>query len=90
MRKYRKKPVVVEAIQFDGTGESCSEVAAFLADMSGQSCRWKTNTNEGGVTVSLEGEMEFRPGDYIIRGIAGEFYPCRSDIFAKTYEEVQP
>lgn len=86
MSKYRKKPVVVEAVQFVGTGDSCDKVAAFLADMSGRSCRWKTNTHEGGFIVTLEGEMEFRPGDYIIRGVAGEFYPCKPDIFEATYE----
>lgn len=89
VRRYRKLPVVIEAVQFTGTGDSCYEVAAFVGGMSGRSCRWKSNAHEGGYIVTLEGEMEFQPGDYVIRDVAGEFYPCQPDIFEATYEMVE-
>lgn len=84
--KYRKKPVVIDAIQFDGSGESCTAVTEFLGGSYAGGHRWKSTTNDGGWITTLEGDMEFRPGDWIIRGVAGEFYPCRSDIFEATYE----
>lgn len=46
--------------------------------------------NRGGIGIStLEGEMEIKPGDWIIKGVKGEFYPCKPDIFEATYEEVE-
>lgn len=82
MGAFRKKPVVIEAVQFTGTGESCTEVAEF----TGRTAAWKPTTYDGGHIPTLEGEMEFGPGDWIIKGVAGEFYPCKPDIFAATYE----
>ena len=84
MGAYRKKPVVIEAVQFTGTGESCTEVA----DFTGRTAVWKPTTYDGGHIQTLEGAMEFGPGDWIIKGVAGEFYPCKPDIFAATYEAV--
>lgn len=86
--RYRKRPVEVEAIQFTGTGDSCTAVTAFFGSPYAGTHRWKSTTNDGGWIITLEGEMEFKPGDWIIRGIKGEFYPCRSDIFEATYEPV--
>lgn len=85
---YRKRPVEVQAVQFDGTGESCTAVTAFLGGPHAGNHRWKHATYDGGWVVTLEGDMEFGPGDWIIRGVAGEFYPCKPDIFAETYELV--
>jgi hypothetical protein len=82
MAHYRKKPVVIEAVQFTGTGESCTEVAEFTE----QAAQWKSTTYDGGHIPTLEGAMEFGPGDWIIKGVAGEFYPCKPAIFAATYE----
>lgn len=79
MPKFRKKPVVIEAIQF--TGRNDAECLAF--------CPTATDPEADGPLLlikTLEGVMECRPGDYIIRGIKGEFYPCKPDIFEATYD----
>lgn len=88
MSQWRKRPVVIDAVQFTGTGDSCAEVLAFLGGSSSGNQRWNSTTNTGGVILTLEGEMAFGPGDWIIRGVMGEFYPCKPDIFAATYEPV--
>lgn len=79
IKKYRKKPVTIEAIQWLET--NLSEIDDFV----GGSIANKGNTL---VIHTLEGDMEASIGDYIIKGVNGEFYPCKTDIFAKTYEEV--
>lgn len=90
MAKYRKKPVVIEAIHFTGSGESCDEVTDFLGGpQRGDTHQWKSRTNDGGFIIILEGRMEFIVGDWIIKGVKGEFYPCKPDIFAATYEAVE-
>lgn len=88
MAKYRKKPVVIDAWLFDGKLTNSTEV---LTAAAGGGKMWFSGTVEGGdegkiVIRTLEGEMEASPGDYIIKGIKGEFYPCKPDIFAATYE----
>ena len=75
--KYRKKPVVIEAIQW--TGGNANEVTAFL----GSAAWWDAI---GPVITTLEGELHTSVGDWIIKGVAGEFYPCKPDIFEKTYD----
>jgi hypothetical protein len=78
MTKYRKKPVVIEA-------RLLSE--ATQDDIAKWSNAWKLVG--GGLSIkTLEGMMEATPGDYIIQGVKGEFYPCKPDIFAATYEPV--
>ena len=79
--KFRKKPVVIEAEKYDGdtTHLSYEFGTAISRSRGGGSCFIST----------LEGEMECKPGDFIIKGIAGEFYPCKPDIFAATYEPVE-
>lgn len=80
-KKYRKKPVVIEAVQW--TGDNIDELFK-LED-------FKLNyTLVNGIlgVYSLEGVMWASVGDYIIKGIKGEFYPCKPDIFKETYEEV--
>jgi hypothetical protein len=80
--KYRKKPVVIEAMQFDGQNH------ADLADFMGRAIR-PTHATPGSITIgTLEGEMLARPGDWIIKGVKGEFYPCKPEIFSATYEAV--
>lgn len=80
MAKYRKKPVEVDAVQW--TGNNVDEIEEF-----GSLDVW-FNENELYV-ITLEGTMKASVGDYIIKGVHGEFYPCKPDIFAKTYEEVE-
>lgn len=87
-RTFRKRPVEIRAVQFTGTGDSCTEVLDFLGGSYSGNQRWNATTNTGGVILTLEGEMAFVPGDWIIRGVKGEFYPCKPDIFDATYEEV--
>lgn len=85
--RYRKKPVEIEAVQFSG-GNSV-QVAQFITD-GGGTFRAQTHPTNGAQDVfyigTLEGEMRAVDGDWIIKGVAGEFYPCRDDIFRATYE----
>lgn len=83
MAKYRKKPVVIEAIQYKH--KNYEEVAEFL-----EWDRLNTFVDEDDLfpIETLEGTMVVRPNDYIIKGIKGEFYPCKPDIFEATYERV--
>lgn len=87
-KTFRKKTVEIQAIQFLGVGESCTAVTEFLGGPAAGGHRWKTRTYEGGWIITLEGEMEFVPGDWIIKGVAGEFYPCKPWIFEASYDEV--
>lgn len=78
--RYRKKPVVVEAVQWDG--ENTNEVLKFAPSSVSYS-------NLGGLHLkihTLEGVMRAGVGWWIIKGVEGEFYPCKPDIFAATYE----
>jgi hypothetical protein len=80
--KYRKKPVIIEAVKWKGFNEN--EIFEFTqgkADYCANDCRMFINT--------LEGTMEASIGDYIIKGINEEFYPCKPNIFEKTYEKVE-
>lgn len=85
MAKYCKKPVVIEAIQW--TGEWTKEFDDFVKMRNGRSFRYESG---GSLFIdTLEGTMEASKGDYIIRGVNGEYYPCKPDIFEKTYEMVR-
>jgi len=85
--RYRKKPIEIDAIQFTGTGDSCAEVTEFPGGPRADHTHlWNSTTNTGGIIKTLEGDMAFRPGDWIIKGVAGEFYPCKPEIFEATYE----
>jgi hypothetical protein len=90
MPKYRKKPVVIEAIKFDG--HNTDEVEKFVGKRLHQQ-------STGGIAgrpiwsvfiETLEGNMKADAGDWIIKGVKGEFYPCKPDIFEATYEAVTP
>lgn len=81
MGRYRKKPVVIEAWQFFD-GEQPQEWAKYV--INGK-LRY---TEEGTLLIAtLEGTMVAKSGDWIIRGVRGELYPCKPDIFEATYEE---
>lgn len=79
MAKYKKKPVEVEAIKWTGTNRE--DVFQFVGD----TCYF----SEGLFIKTLEGDMFAHVGDYIIKGVQGEFYPCKPDIFEETYEIVE-
>jgi len=83
MKKFRKKPVVIEAIQW--TGENIVDVAEFMHSCSGFNINKFTKTV---IIETLEGTMSASKDDYIIKGVKGEFYPCKPDIFEQTYETV--
>lgn len=80
-KKYRKKPVVIEVVQW--TGDNVDE----LCKLENFRLNYTLINGQLGV-YTLEGIMWASVGDYIIRGIRGEFYPCKPDIFNETYEEV--
>jgi hypothetical protein len=80
--KYTKKPVTIEALQW--TGENIDEVAEFCPV-----CYFRETKGESKLTIStLEGPMSATIGDYIIKGVKGEFYPCKPDIFELTYTKL--
>ena len=86
MPLFRKKPVTIEAIQFDGKNvEECLNfIGAPLEDGE------HAEDFENGIDIdTLEGTMMAMPNDWIIKGVQGEFYPCKPDIFEATYEPVQ-
>lgn len=88
MPKFRKKPVVIEARLFDQITIYDQEM---LADWCGGKLRGvKLPVEKRVIQIqTLEGEIDASFGDWIIRGVKGEFYPCKSDIFEMTYEEVK-
>ena len=80
MAQYRKKPVVIEAVQW--TGQNIAEINNFaLGYVQGA-----VNKDRSFVVGTLEGPHTASVGDWIIRGVKGEFYPCKPDIFEATYE----
>ncbi len=104
MPMFRKKPVVIEAVQFDGTPESGAVIVAwaydfgveevefhpFLADhFKGDPKVYVAHPDPYMRIKTLEGVMTASKGDWIIRGVKDEFYPCKPDIFAETYEPVE-
>ena len=102
MAKYYKKPVEIDAERWNGTEESATEVinwALSLGDDNSIMYHKSQDAYDDGekgcpyypaylAIATLEGTMEARAGDFIIRGIEGEFYPCKPNIFDKTYEKV--
>lgn len=101
MEQYRKKPVVIEAIKF--AKDNLIEVISFVEQKDKHTIvksalaggdrylDWEESVIKGGFKIkTLEGEMTASVGDWIIKGIKGEFYPCKPDIFEATYEPATP
>jgi len=94
MTKYKKKPVVIDAMQWNGTEHRL--MWEFLGGSTNDYIQSEgknfyidhTKTNGGLVIKTLEGEHLADIGDYIIKGVKGEYYPCKPDIFEMTYEKV--
>lgn len=87
IQKFRKKPVVIEAMHFstdNDSGECINSITSWIA------CNGSPARNDKTLIYiqTLEGEMTARQGDWIINGLKGEFYPCKPDIFEATYEPV--
>jgi hypothetical protein len=87
VQKWRKKPIVIEAIQW--SGENKLEVLAFCGAYAKISYNDVLDSDYCEIST-LEGYMIASINDFIIKGVNGEFYPCKPDIFAKTYELVPP
>jgi hypothetical protein len=80
--KFRKKPVVIDAVLFRAGEQDC--------ELAGDVVAGRVRYPEDGTMLidTLEGTMIAQPGDWIIRGVKGELYPCKPDIFAATYDMV--
>ena len=92
--KYRKKPIVIEAIQWNG--RNIEEVLQFMRPDELPSDGINAVRGVGHTPMTgdldiptLEGVMTAKPGDWIIRGVKGEYYPCKPDIFEATYEKAE-
>lgn len=82
--QYRKKPVVIEALAYDG--HNYDEVVGWIDSVQARHTL-ASSPGDGVLMIStLEGEMTASSGDWIIKGVQGEFYPCKPDIFDATYE----
>lgn len=79
MPLYRKRAVTIEAVQF--TGDNVEEILKLGPDV----VRQRDNKL---IVITLEGDMRANVGDWIIKGVADELYPCRNDVFLRTYEPV--
>jgi hypothetical protein len=85
--KFRKKPVVIEAIQFDGMGEIPElELSMIDSDREWKCSACGQSSSKHGNVKTLEGFHIACPGDWIITGVKGEHYPCKPEIFEMTYE----
>lgn len=83
IKQYRKKPVTIEALQW--TGENLNEVRDFVSEH----LQFKHRSGVPRIYIkTLEGDLHASVGDYIIKGVNGEFYPCKPDIFEQTYKLV--
>jgi hypothetical protein len=97
--KYRKKPVIIEAQQLKGESTDHDVYLWVEANTQGSFDPYDEIVPASGVSIdpetgfmliaTLEGTMQAKPGDWIIQGVAGEFYPCKPDIFEATYEPVE-
>jgi hypothetical protein len=84
MARFRKKPVVIEAVQWLGNMDAIEAALGRQFETYGEG-------HDGALRIrTLEGDHRCDPGDWIIRGVKGEFYPCKPDIFAVTYEKERP
>jgi len=88
MKKYRKKPIVIEAVKYTGRNlteikEWCPKALKKASDLS-----VIIEGDRSLIIETLEGDMRLRAGDYLIKGIANEYYPCKNEVFIRSYEEV--
>lgn len=85
-KKYRKKPVEITAVQWDGRSATISQLAPFENATEPPTVSHSKGTLD---ITTLEGVMTAEIGDWIIKGVQGEIYPCKPDIFEQTYEAVE-
>lgn len=84
-KRFRKKPVVIEAVQFNGN--NAFEIWGFMGRRDLVE-NLELHATDQPVIDTLEGQMRVSPGDWVIKGLRGEFYPCKPDIFEATYDPV--
>lgn len=99
VKQYRKKPVVIEAMQFDGSRESAQTICDWANSFENTEGEpWITYITHGEdgyelphdlLVETLEGHMSVSEGDFVIKGVQGEFYPCKPDIFEASYDAVE-
>lgn len=94
--KFRKKPIVIEACRFEGWSDNKTDASVnswpegwSTKDWRRESYNSPLSANDSLIIPTLEGAMAASRGDWIIRGIKGEFYPCNPEIFEATYERVE-
>lgn len=87
--KYRKKPVIITAMPFDGTLASQLAICKAFSGLRTSRLELKDGAVYDWRIKTLEGEHKVSAGDFVIQGVKGEFYPCKPDIFAMTYEKVE-
>ena len=87
--RFRKKPVEVEAVQFDGTSFTAESIIRWIIDGGGTAWTITIGSPERIVIIieTLEGRMQAGDTDWIVRGVKGD-YPCKAEIFAATYDSV--
>lgn len=91
IQKYVKRPIEIEALQIYGNVTEIKNFIGTYGDAWISDAAWEVGKGKPITHVvihTLEGDMRASDGDYIIKGIKGEFYPCRKDIFEETYEEI--
>lgn len=89
VKKYRTAPVVIKAVQFDGS--NVAEIESFVNDGSLEVTTFYCCETPCAYSLdihTLEGKMHVSEGDYIIKGLRGEFYPCKPDVFKEKYIEL--
>jgi len=86
--RFRKKPVEVEAMQVDGTRERAHQIEEWTDGAASVMCKSIVRDEWAVIVKTLEGVMTGDVGWWIIKGVQGEFYPCKDDIFHDTYDEV--
>jgi hypothetical protein len=84
IQRYRKKPVEIEAVECTGSGDNRAEIIEWTATSATPAYE-----HDGTLLIkTLEGEFTVSVGDFVIKGVQGEFYPCKPDIFHKSYDWV--
>ena len=88
VRQYRKKPVVIEAMQYS-TSDDYYDICDWVGGFGGKYTKQYRFYGDMSFGIqTLEGNMSVSVGDWVIKGVKGEFYPCKPDIFEQTYDEV--
>lgn len=90
MPRFVKRPVAITAEHFDGTTADIEKIRAFTGQpLSAPSLDGKEDGMHSLIIPTLEGDHTASPGDWIIRGIKGEYYPCKPDIFVQSYDCIE-